>query len=78
MAAKVGRKLIIVIQTAIVFRHATAVTKPQISVFPPNPRLAKLSILPIEPIDEVDVHPLRRGADLRMNRCPAHSPHGTG
>ena len=43
-----------VIQTAFVFWHATAVPISQIPVFPPNPRLAKLSIAAIEPIDEVD------------------------
>jgi hypothetical protein len=40
--------------TAFVIWHATAVPKSQMSVFPPNPRLAKLSIEPIEPIDDVD------------------------
>src|SRR5208283_3815196 len=39
--------------TAIVFRHAIAVPKSQMSVFPSNPRLAKLSIKPIELIDDV-------------------------
>jgi hypothetical protein len=48
------------IQTAFVFWHATAVPKPKITVFPPNPKLAKLSIQPIEPIDEVD-GPLNQG-----------------
>ena len=44
----------IVIQPAFVFCHPTAVPKSQMSVFPPNPRLAKLGIEPIEPIDDVD------------------------
>jgi hypothetical protein len=39
---------------AFVFCHATAVLKSQMSVFPPNPRLAKLCIEPIELIDDVD------------------------
>ena len=60
LAVKGGRKLIIVIQTAIVFRYAPAVPISQTPVFPPNPRLAKLSIAAIEPIDDVDGG---RGAD---------------
>jgi hypothetical protein len=40
-------------ERAIVFCHAIAVPKSQMSVFPPNPQLAKLSIEPIELIDDV-------------------------
>jgi hypothetical protein len=50
--------------TASVFLHATAVPKAIMSVIPPNPQLAKLSIEPIELIDDVDVH-YERGAGLR-------------
>ena len=42
-----------VVQTVFVFWLAPAIPIMQISVFPPNPRLAKLSIAAIEPIDEV-------------------------
>jgi hypothetical protein len=43
-----------VVQTVFVFWLAPAIPILQISVFPPNPRLAKLSIAAIEPIDEVE------------------------
>jgi hypothetical protein len=44
--------------------HVVATTKPQMPVIPPNPRLAKVGIAAVEPIDEVDVHH-GRGAGLR-------------
>jgi len=43
-----------VVQTVFVFWLAPAIPILQISVFPPNPRLAKLSIAAVEPIDEVE------------------------
>jgi hypothetical protein len=55
-----------VVQTAFVFWHTSTIPKLQIPVFPPNPRLAKLSIAAVELIDGVDVHH-GRGAGLRRN-----------
>ena len=55
-----------VVRTAFVFWHATIVTKPQMPVIPPNPRLAKLSIAAVEPIDDVDRQGCRFGPDLRL------------
>jgi hypothetical protein len=55
-----------VVQTAFVFWHASTIPKLQIPVFPPSPRLAKLSIAAVEPIDEVDggrgARPCARGS----------------
>jgi len=51
------------VQTAIVFYHATALPKSQVSVVPLNPRLAKLRIEPIEPIDDVNG---QKGLALRL------------
>jgi hypothetical protein len=51
---QIFEKLSQVIYTAFVFCRAIAVPKSQMPVFPPNPRLAKLSIEPIELIDDVD------------------------
>ena len=57
------------IQTAIEIWHDSAIPKAEIPVFPPNPRLAKLSIAAVELIDDVDVHH-GRGAGLRCeNEC---------
>jgi hypothetical protein len=66
LAGKSGRKLIIVVQTAIVFWRASAIPKPQMPVIPPEPRLAKVGIEPIALIDDVD---RRRGA----RQCPRGS-----
>jgi hypothetical protein len=40
--------------TAYAIWHVAAATKPQMPVIPPNPRLAKVGIAAVEPIDEVD------------------------
>ena len=48
------------------FWHATAVPKLQMPVFPVNPRLAKVGIAAVEPIDDVEHQRGRFGPDLRL------------
>ena len=61
-----------VVLTVFVFWHASAIPISQISVFSPNPRLAKLSIAAVEPIDEVERQGCRFGLSLGPDLRLAH------
>ena len=58
-----------VVQTALVFWHAPAIPISQIPVFPPNPRLVKLSIAAIEPIDDVVGQTVRKSGGNGSGAC---------